>query len=149
MHNKSSFLLEDTHLAWRDPNFDILASQSFPFFMPGNVGPAWYDTHTTVQNEGSFIMQQLQNVCGKSTLEAHNSSKVSGSQCQYCVQSPGLSSGFKKNCQWSLSSPQFGASWVVCDYHILEAKSEALEKEQWSRDRKIGTNCKFASLGYT
>lgn len=54
--------LEDTHLAWRNPNFDLLASQNFPFFMRGNIGPAWYDTYTTIQNDGIFVMQQLQNV---------------------------------------------------------------------------------------
>lgn len=30
--------------------------------MPGNVGPAWYDTYTTINNEGTFIMEEIDNV---------------------------------------------------------------------------------------
>lgn len=35
-----------------DPNVDMLVqSKGFPFFLPGNVGPAWQNKYTTVQNE--------------------------------------------------------------------------------------------------
>ncbi|XP_022920704.1 cobalamin trafficking protein CblD-like [Onthophagus taurus] len=58
--NKSRKSQDNTHLAWRDPNFELLASASFPFFMPGNVGPAWYDLYTTINNEGSFLMEEIE-----------------------------------------------------------------------------------------
>ncbi|KRT82274.1 hypothetical protein AMK59_3785, partial [Oryctes borbonicus] len=34
---------------------------NFPFFMPGNVGPAWYDVYTTINNEGAFTMEEIDN----------------------------------------------------------------------------------------
>ncbi|GJQ68944.1 hypothetical protein Trydic_g6130 [Trypoxylus dichotomus] len=52
---------DNIHLAWRDPNFELLASPNFPFFMPGNVGPAWYDVYTTINNEEAFIMEEIDN----------------------------------------------------------------------------------------
>ncbi|KAF2893645.1 hypothetical protein ILUMI_12528 [Ignelater luminosus] len=52
---------DEGSLVWRDPNFEILASPSgFPFFLPGNVSPAWYDKRTTVQTDHSFIMEQIE-----------------------------------------------------------------------------------------
>ncbi|XP_018324241.1 methylmalonic aciduria and homocystinuria type D homolog, mitochondrial [Agrilus planipennis] len=48
------------HLVWRDPNFEILASPNgFPFFLPGNIGLAWYDKYTTVQSEVLFSMEEV------------------------------------------------------------------------------------------
>jgi len=47
---------DDTNLAWRDPNIEILTSKCFPFFLPGNIGPAWYDTQTTIKSNANFIL---------------------------------------------------------------------------------------------
>ncbi|KAJ8960515.1 hypothetical protein NQ318_013799 [Aromia moschata] len=34
--------IQDTsELVWRDPNFEILASNGFPLFLRGNIGLAW------------------------------------------------------------------------------------------------------------
>lgn len=56
-------VLDAGSLVWRDPNFEILASPSgFPFFLPGNISPAWYDKHTTVQTNDMFVMEQIDDV---------------------------------------------------------------------------------------
>lgn len=46
---------------WKNPNFEFLASNNYPFFMNGNVGPAWYDKHTTLDLDSSckFIMEEV------------------------------------------------------------------------------------------
>lgn len=56
-------ILPENGLAWRDPSFELLAPTSdFPFFLPGSVGLAWYDTQTTVQTRHEFIMEQIEKV---------------------------------------------------------------------------------------
>ncbi|KAL3277278.1 hypothetical protein HHI36_012628 [Cryptolaemus montrouzieri] len=47
-------------LVWKDPNFEILASSAteFPFFLPGEVGLAWFDKQTTLHTQHEFIMKQ-------------------------------------------------------------------------------------------
>ena len=30
------------------PNWELLAPRGYRFFLPGNTGPAWHDTYTTV-----------------------------------------------------------------------------------------------------
>lgn len=62
MNNKLFLSIDNINLAWRDPNFELLATPDFPFFMRGNIGPAWYDTYTTINNEGAFIMEEIDNV---------------------------------------------------------------------------------------
>ncbi|KAK9884647.1 hypothetical protein WA026_007482 [Henosepilachna vigintioctopunctata] len=53
----------DGALVWKDPNFEILASASasdFPFFLPGNVGLAWYNKQTTLRTpQHEFIMKEV------------------------------------------------------------------------------------------
>ncbi|KAF5301596.1 hypothetical protein FQR65_LT08901 [Abscondita terminalis] len=54
---------DKSNLVWRDPNFELLASPSgFPFFLPGNTSPAWYDKKTTAQSNNSFIMKQIDKI---------------------------------------------------------------------------------------
>ncbi|XP_044756670.1 cobalamin trafficking protein CblD isoform X2 [Coccinella septempunctata] len=49
-------------LVWKDPNFELLASTSsvdFPFYLPGNVGLAWFDKKTTLRTpHHKFVMKQ-------------------------------------------------------------------------------------------
>ncbi|XP_017786864.1 PREDICTED: methylmalonic aciduria and homocystinuria type D homolog, mitochondrial-like [Nicrophorus vespilloides] len=47
-----------TTLAQRDPNIEILTSKNFPFFLRGDVGPAWYDVHTTVSDEKVLLLPE-------------------------------------------------------------------------------------------
>ncbi|KAK4883681.1 hypothetical protein RN001_007000 [Aquatica leii] len=54
---------DKSSLVWRDPNFELLASPSgFPFFLPGNISPAWYDKKTTVQTDNTLVMKQIDEV---------------------------------------------------------------------------------------
>ncbi|KAF5282988.1 hypothetical protein FQA39_LY04859 [Lamprigera yunnana] len=54
---------DNSSLVWRDPNFELLASPSgFPFFLPGNVSPAWYDKRTTALTNHGFVMEQIDEV---------------------------------------------------------------------------------------
>lgn len=58
---KSRQSQNESKLAWRDPNFELLASPSgFPFFLHGNVSPAWYDRNTTAQTDHLFVMEQIE-----------------------------------------------------------------------------------------
>ncbi|KAJ8985336.1 hypothetical protein NQ317_008367 [Molorchus minor] len=50
---------ETSDLVWRDPNFELLASNGFPLFLRGNIGLAWYDTQTTVKTHHELIMEQI------------------------------------------------------------------------------------------
>lgn len=40
----------------------LAPTSDFPFFLPGHVGVAWYDTQTTIQTRHEFIMEQIENV---------------------------------------------------------------------------------------
>ncbi|XP_019758350.1 cobalamin trafficking protein CblD isoform X2 [Dendroctonus ponderosae] len=48
-----------SNLVWRDPSFELLASNGFPLFLRGNIGLAWYDTHTTIKTHHEVIMEQM------------------------------------------------------------------------------------------
>ncbi|XP_030752544.1 methylmalonic aciduria and homocystinuria type D homolog, mitochondrial-like [Sitophilus oryzae] len=50
---------ESTDLVWRDPSFELLASNGFPLFLRGNIGLAWYDTQTTLKTHHELIMEQI------------------------------------------------------------------------------------------
>ncbi|GLV43992.1 uncharacterized protein CBL_12712 [Carabus blaptoides fortunei] len=42
--------------AENNPNYELLAlTKGFPFFMPGNVGPAWHDLYSTVHKSNLVI----------------------------------------------------------------------------------------------
>lgn len=47
-------------LAWKDPNFELLASNSdFPYFLPGNIGIAWFDKSSSLKSDHEFIMEEI------------------------------------------------------------------------------------------
>ncbi|KAF7281638.1 hypothetical protein GWI33_004497 [Rhynchophorus ferrugineus] len=50
---------EASNLVWRDPSFELLASNGFPLFLRGNIGLAWYDTQTTLKTHHEIIMEQI------------------------------------------------------------------------------------------
>ncbi|CAG9772938.1 unnamed protein product [Ceutorhynchus assimilis] len=50
----------DSNLVWRDPSFELLASNGFPLFLRGNIGLAWYDTQTTIKTHHEIIMEQVE-----------------------------------------------------------------------------------------
>ncbi|CAH0559023.1 unnamed protein product [Brassicogethes aeneus] len=50
---------DGSNLVWKDPNFEILASNGFPLFLPGHVGLAWYDTQTTIKTHHELILEQI------------------------------------------------------------------------------------------
>lgn len=56
-----SSIQENSNLVWRDPNFELLATHdgSFPLFLPGHIGLAWYDTQTTIKTHHELIMEQI------------------------------------------------------------------------------------------
>ncbi|KAL1506166.1 hypothetical protein ABEB36_005578 [Hypothenemus hampei] len=56
----------DSNLVWRDPSFELLASNGFPLFLRGNIGLAWYDTQTTIKTHHEIIMDQIEDT-GKSS----------------------------------------------------------------------------------
>ncbi|XP_060526709.1 cobalamin trafficking protein CblD [Cylas formicarius] len=47
------------NLVWRDPSFELLASNGFPLFLRGNIGLAWYDTQTTIKTHHEIVMEQI------------------------------------------------------------------------------------------
>ncbi|XP_023015362.1 cobalamin trafficking protein CblD [Leptinotarsa decemlineata] len=51
---------DNSNLVWRDPNFELLASNGFPLFLRGNIGIAWYDSQTTIKTHHELIMEQLE-----------------------------------------------------------------------------------------
>ncbi|XP_066147470.1 cobalamin trafficking protein CblD-like [Euwallacea fornicatus] len=52
----------ESNLVWRDPSFELLASNGFPLFLRGNIGLAWYDTQTTIKTHHDVIMEQVEDV---------------------------------------------------------------------------------------
>ncbi|CAH1986272.1 unnamed protein product [Acanthoscelides obtectus] len=50
---------DDSSLVWKDPNFELLAANGFPLFLPGDVGLAWYDSQTTIKTHHELIMEQI------------------------------------------------------------------------------------------
>ncbi|CAH1119353.1 unnamed protein product [Phaedon cochleariae] len=53
---------DSTNLVWRDPSFELLASDGFPLFLRGNIGVAWYDTQTTIKTHQELIMEQIEDM---------------------------------------------------------------------------------------
>ncbi|KAG5885885.1 hypothetical protein JTB14_019147 [Gonioctena quinquepunctata] len=51
---------ESSNLVWRDPNFELLASNGFPLFLRGHIGIAWYDSQTTIKTHHELIMEQIE-----------------------------------------------------------------------------------------
>lgn len=50
------------------PNYELLAlTKGFPFFMPGNVGPAWHDLYSTV-HKNNLVIHEITKVINNSAL---------------------------------------------------------------------------------
>lgn len=53
-------LKNDTNI---NPNYELLAlTKGFPFFLPGNVGPAWHDLYSTVHRKSNNLIHQIAKV---------------------------------------------------------------------------------------